>query len=173
MTRQVLRWLDGFTDRLGRAVAWLTLAMVGISLGVVILRYGLAVGSIALQESVLYLHGCVFLLGAGYTLQQDAHVRVDILYRRLGARARAAIDLAGTCLLLLPMCAFILWAGWDYVLQAWRIHEGSQEAGGLAFVYLLKTLIPLGTVMLALQGLAEALRAGLRAFSTGQARASG
>lgn len=162
MVTGLLRAIDAFTRRTGQLVSWLTLAMVLTSVGVVVLRYGLEVGSIALQESVLYMHGCVFLLGAAYTLQLDGHVRVDILYRRMGPRGRAAVDLFGTLCFLLPVCGFILWVAWDYVLQAWRIGEGSQEAGGLAYVYLLKTLVPVGTLLLALQGIAEALRATLR-----------
>lgn len=159
MATQLIRSIDAFTRLTGHAVSWLTLAMVLTTVGVVVLRYGLEIGSIALQESVLYMHGCVFLLGAAYTLQLDDHVRVDILYRRLPPRGRAAVDLAGTICLLLPVCGFIAWVGWDYVLQAWRIREASQEAGGLPYVYLLKTLIPVSTALLVLQGAAEALRA--------------
>lgn len=159
MIASLLQTIDRINRLTGRAVSWLTLLMVLTTFGVVVLRYGLGVGSIALQESVLYMHGCVFLLGAAYTLQLDGHVRVDILYRRMSARNRALVDLVGTLLFLLPVCAFIIWVAWDYVLQAWRIRETSQEAGGLAYVYLLKTLIPVGTALLALQGVGEALRA--------------
>ncbi len=169
ITRLIL-FIDRFTLVTGQAVSWLTLLMVLTTFGVVVLRYGLGVGSIALQESVLYMHGCVFLLGAAYTLQLDGHVRVDILYRRMPPRWRAVVDLVGTLCFLLPVCGFIAWVAWDYVLQAWRIREGSQEAGGLAYVFLLKTLIPAGTLLLALQGVAEALRAVLRIIGRDPAR---
>ncbi len=171
MPNRLVALIDLFIRRTGEAIAWLTLAMVFTTFAVVVLRYGLEIGSIALQESVLYMHGCVFLLGAAYTLQLDGHVRVDILYRHMSERQRAVVDLLGTLLFLLPMCGFIAWIGWDYVLQAWRIREGSGEAGGLAYVYVLKTLLPVCTVLLALQGVAEALRAIGRLLGTPAAAA--
>jgi len=118
-----------------------------------------------MQESVLYLHATVFMLGAAYTLKHDQHVRVDLFYRRIGPRGRAWVDLAGTLLLLVPVCLFILDSSWDYVREAWAIREASPEAGGLPGVYLLKSLIPAMAVLLLIQGVAMALRAGLRLCS--------
>ncbi|HKJ76050.1 MAG TPA: TRAP transporter small permease subunit, partial [Gammaproteobacteria bacterium] len=128
---------------------------------VVVLRYLFDTGWIALQESITYLHALVFMVGAAYTLKHDGHVRVDILYRRFGPRGQAAVDLAGTLLLLLPVCGFILVASWDYVAESWALREGSREAGGLPGVFLLKTVIPVMAVLLALQGLSLALRSAL------------
>ena len=153
--------LDSFANLTGRVVSWLTLAMVLVTLAVVILRYLFDIGSIALQESVTYLHAVVFMLGAAYTLQQDAHVRVDIFYQQRPARTRAWINLAGTVLLLMPVCLFIFLSSLDYVSAAWSIREGSREAGGLDGVYLLKTVIPLMAGLLFLQGCAVALRSWL------------
>lgn len=147
--------LAGFT---GRTAAWLALALVLVTFTVVLLRYLFSVGSIALQEAILYLHAGLFLLGAAYTLKADAHVRVDIFYRRLSRRTRALVDLLGALLLLLPVCAFLLWISWDYVAVAWSLREGSRETGGLPYVYLLKTLIPVGAGLLIIQGLSQALR---------------
>lgn len=146
---------------IGRAVAWLTLAMVAITAGVVALRYGLGRGSIALQESVTYLHCMVFMLGAAMTLHQGGHVRVDILYRDWSARRRALVDLLGSLLLLAPFAVFTLWTSWDYVARSWAIRESSMEAGGIPAVYLLKSLIPIMAAMLLAQGLADALRNAL------------
>lgn len=154
-----VRGVDGFSDWLGRTVAWLSLGMVAITFLVVVLRYGFGLGWIALQESVVYLHATLFLLAAAYTLKHDAHVRVDIFYQRLGPVGQAWIDLLGTWLLLLPVCAFIAWISWDYVAAAWAVKESSREAGGLPAVFLLKSLIPLFAVLLALQGLAQGFRA--------------
>jgi TRAP-type mannitol/chloroaromatic compound transport system permease small subunit len=92
------------------------------------------------------------MLGAAYTLKHDGHVRVDIIYQKLSARARAWIDLLGTLLLLFPVCLFMLFTSMDYVSAAWAIQEGSREAGGLDGVYLLKTAIPVMAVLLLLQG---------------------
>ena len=125
----------------GRAVAWLTLAMTLLTFAVVILRYGFNLGWIWLQESVTYLHAAVFMVAAAWTLQTDDHVRVDIVYRARSPRYRAAVNLAGTLLFLLPFSILLLVIGWDYVAASWATREASREAGGLPLVWLLKTLI--------------------------------
>lgn len=149
--------LDRFAERIGQATAWLSLALVLVTFGVVVLRYLFQLGWIAMQESILYLHATLFLLGAAYTLKEDAHVRVDIFYRDFSVRRKALVDLAGSVLLLLPVCGFLLWVSWDYVATAWALREASGEAGGLPYVYLLKTLIPLAALLLILQGISQAL----------------
>jgi len=163
--------LDRFAEATGRIIAWLTLCMVLITFSVVILRYLFQSGSIALQESVSYLHACVFMLGAAYTLKHDGHVRVDIIYRTLSARGKAWINLAGSVLFLLPVCAFILYASREYVAASWTMREGSQEDGGLDEVFLLKTAMPVMAVLLLLQGLSLSLHSIL--FLTGRETASG
>lgn len=152
------RRLDAVAETTGAVIAWLAVALVAVTFAVVVLRYLFGIGWIAMQESILYLHASLFLLGAAYTLKHDAHVRVDILYRGFTPRRRALVDLLGTLLLLLPVCSFLLWISWDYVASAWRLREASGEAGGLPYVYLLKTLIPVAAGLLILQGLAMALR---------------
>jgi TRAP-type mannitol/chloroaromatic compound transport system permease small subunit len=150
--------LDAVAERTGRLISWLTLAMVMATVAVVVLRYAFDLGLIWLQESVNWMHSVVFLLGAAYTLKADEHVRVDIFYRGMSERRRALVDLAGTVLFLLPMCAFLLVESWQYVSVSWRIGERSREAGGLPMLYLLKAVIPLMAVLLALQGISLALR---------------
>lgn len=147
---QVIEWT-------GRALAWLSLTMVLVTFTVVLLRYAFGIGWIAMQESVMWMHGVLFMLGLAYALKHDAHVRVDIVYRRLDARGRAWIDLLGTLFLLLPVSAFIVWSSWRYVGNAWAIGESSREAGGLPGLYLLKTVIPVSAVLLAVQGVAIVL----------------
>lgn len=146
---------------IGRGVAWLTLLMVGMTALVVGLRYGLGQGSVALQESVTYLHCMVFMLGAAMTLERGGHVRVDILYRNWSVPRRALVDLLGSLLLLIPLMIFTLYSCWGYVADAWAVRESSIEAGGLHGIYLLKTLILVMAVMLLLQGVADALRNAL------------
>ncbi len=111
-----------------------------------------------MQESVIYLHSMVFMLGAAYTLKQNAHVRVDIFYEKLSSRRRAWIDLLGSMLLLVPFCLFIMVISWNYVGLSWSLLEGSREAGGLPAVFLLKTLIPVMAALVMLQGIAQAMR---------------
>ena len=135
----------------GRAVAWLTLAMVALTFAVVVLRYGFNLGWIWLQESVTYMHGFVFMLAAAWTLQEDGHVRVDIFYRDRSPKYRAMVNLAGTFLFLLPVCIFMIVIGWEYVFSSWKLLEGSREAGGLPLVYLLKSMIILLPALLLMQ----------------------
>ena len=151
------RLLDSFAEWTGRLVSWLALLLVLVTFSVVVLRYGFNTGSISLQESILYLHASLFLLTGAYTLKQDAHVRVDIFYRGFSAENKAWVNLIGALFLLLPVCLFIGWISWDYVSAAWSLREGSRETGGLPYTYLLKTLIPLGIVLLALQGISQVL----------------
>ncbi|MES1942631.1 tripartite ATP-independent periplasmic transporter DctQ [Salinisphaera sp. PC39] len=152
----VLSALRAVNDALGRAVAWLTVAMVAGVVGVVILRHAFGIGATALQEAVLYLHALVFLVAAAHTLQHDGHVRVDILYRRWGERGRARVDLLGSLCLLLPMAVFVFVASLDYVAASWALLETSPSPDGLPFVYLLKTLIPVAAAQLAAAALVQA-----------------
>jgi TRAP-type mannitol/chloroaromatic compound transport system permease small subunit len=132
--------------------------MVAAVVIVVITRYFLQVGSIALQESVTYLHAIVFLLGIAYTLKQDGHVRVDIFYRQFSGRQRALVDFCGGLFFLIPVSVLIFYSSWDYVLASWAIGETSAENNGLPFIYLLKTLMILMPATLLLQGVAEILK---------------
>ncbi len=159
MSTPPLSWIDRLNEWLGTLCALLMLAMLLLAVAVVALRYGLETGSIALQETVLYLHGALFTLGAGFTLKHDGHVRVDIFYRNWSVRRRAWADLLGTLLLLLPFVGFVAWQSWRYVVASWMGLEASPEAGGLALVYVQKTLILAMVVTLALQALAQIAKA--------------
>ena len=150
--------IDRLNEIIGRVLAWLTLLMVLVTFAVVVLRYGFDWGSIAMQESVNYLHALVFMAGAAYTLKHNEHVRVDILYTRLSPRGKAWVDLFGTLILLLPVCIFLIWVSFTYVSNSWQLLEGSREAGGLPLVYLLKSFIPLMGLLLLLQGLSVIAR---------------
>lgn len=153
--------IDRFTEVTGRMISWLTLAMVAMVVAVVIMRYFLELGSIALQESITYLHATVFMLGLAFTLKHGGHVRVDIFYRQFSVRRKAIVDLLGGLFFLMPMCALIFISSWDYVLSSWAIAETSAENDGLPFIYLLKTLMLIMPVTLLLQGIAEILRSVL------------
>lgn len=155
---RIARRLDRLSEWTGRLIAWLTLGMVIVTFAVVVLRYLFSSGSIAMQESITYMHALVFMLGAAYTLRHDGHVRVDIFYQKFGPRGRAWVDLLGTLLLLLPVTLFIAWVSWEYVAASWALKEGSPEAGGLPGVYLLKSAIPAMAILMVLQGLSLALR---------------
>jgi TRAP-type mannitol/chloroaromatic compound transport system permease small subunit len=153
---------DRFQKQLGHLVAWTTLILVVLVATIVVLRYGFDFGSTQLQESALYIHAVLFMLGIAYTYQQDQHVRVDVFYGRADATQKAWIDLLGTLFLVIPSMLYIVWIGWDYVAASWAIQERSAEAGGLAYLYLLKTLILIMAALVLLQALANAARAGLQ-----------
>ena len=151
--------IDRLTGAVGRAVAWLVVAMVLLQFAVVIMRYGLGIGSIWLQESILYAHAALFLLAAAWTLRDDGHVRIDVFYADASPRTKAWVNLLGALLLLLPFMAVLAWYAWPYVVRSWAIYERSQEVSGLPFVYLLKSLLLLFALLMALQGVAQAIRA--------------
>ncbi len=155
---RVVRGLDQLSEWTGRVLSWLTLLMVLVTFAIVVMRYLFEVGNIALQESVIYMHSFVFLLAAAYTLKHDGHVRVDIFYRPKSEKHKAIVNLFGTCCLLLPVTGFIFYISWEYVATSWALREGSQEAGGLNFRYILKSSLLLMPALMILQGIAELLR---------------
>jgi len=164
--------IDRLIATIGRAVMWLSLLLVLMQFAVVVMRYAFGVGSIWLSESLIYGHAALFLLAAGWTLQQNGHVRVDVFYSRMSPRGQAVIDLLGALLLLLPFMAVILFFALPYAARSWSILERSPEMSGLPFVYLLKSLIPLFALLMGLQGFSQAMRAGLW-LTTAFARRSG
>ena len=129
--------------------------MVLVTCVVVIMRYGLDMGSVLLQDVVLYLHGGLFLLGAAFALKRGAHVRVDIFYRGFSDVKKAWVDLMGNIIFLQPVCWAILFYSWGYVEFSWRIMEVSPEPDGLPFVYLQKSLLIALAVLLGIQSLSE------------------
>ncbi len=150
--------IDRFIHASGRILAWCSLAMALLTSAVVTLRYGFSTGAVAMQEAVTYLHGSLFMLGAAYALRQGAHVRVDIFYRDFSPRNKAWVDALGGIVFLLPLCILIFGVSLGYVADAWRIREGSPEPGGIPYLYVLKTLLPLMAINLALAGCADILR---------------
>jgi TRAP-type mannitol/chloroaromatic compound transport system permease small subunit len=151
--------IDRLNTAIGRAASWCALAIVLIGFTVVLMRYVLGLGSIWLQESILYAHAALFLLASAWTLREGGHVRVDVFYADAAPRTKAWIDLAGALFLLLPFCLAIVWFSLPYVQRSWAILERSRESSGLPLVFALKTLIPVFAVLLALQGVAQAARA--------------
>ncbi|MBK6744143.1 MAG: TRAP transporter small permease subunit [Hydrogenophilales bacterium] len=153
----IARAIDRLNETVGRAVTWLVLAAVLISAGNALMRYGMNMSSNAWLEIQWYLFSLIFMLGAGYTLKHNGHVRIDILYGRFSARTQALVDLAGNLLFLLPMAALIGWLSWAGFHESYSIGETSPDAGGL-LRWPVKLAIPLGFLLLALQGIAEAIK---------------
>ncbi len=152
--------LDRISVATGKTAAWLTLLMVVVTFIVVVMRKLFDIGFIWVQESVVWMHAVVFMLGAAYTLRNEEHVRVDVFYRAMSPQRRAWVDLIGVALFLLPVCLFLGWKSFDFVTQSWSIREASRESGGLPypFVPMLKSVILLMPIAVALQGVSLFLR---------------
>jgi TRAP-type mannitol/chloroaromatic compound transport system permease small subunit len=156
--RKLYRGCDTVNAAVGGTVAWFAIGMVLVQFAVVMLRYVFGVGFIFMQESMNYLHGFMFLLGAGYTLLVNGHVRVDIFYREATVRTKAWVDLFGSLILLLPMCVLVIWASWGPVMQSWRTLETSAETSGIPAVFLLRTAIPAFALLMIVQGISVAAK---------------
>ena len=151
------RSIDRLNEQVGRLVYWLVLVAVLISAGNAISRYTLNLSSNAWLEIQWYLFSAIFLLSAGYTLLYNQHVRIDVVSARLSRRARAWIDILGTLLFLLPVAIAILWMSWPIFVTAFKVHEMSSNAGGLP-VWPARLLMPVGFLLLTLQGLSELIK---------------
>lgn len=150
--------IDQMNTRIANWVRWLALIMVLVQFCIVIGRYVFGFNSIAAQESVLYMHATLFMLGAGFTLLVDKHVRVDVFYAKVTDRARRRIDILGHIFLLIPSMTALLYWSWPSVRNSWKILEGPISVGGIEAVFLLKSLIPAFCVLILLQSLALLVR---------------
>ncbi len=152
--------LDRISVTLGRATSWLTLLMVIVTFIVVVMRYLFDFGLIWLQESVVWMHAFVFMIGSAYTLQREEHVRVDIFYRATSPERRAWVDLIGVLLFLLPLCVLLGWKSVDFVALSWQLREASRESGGMPYplIPLLKSTLVVMPILLGLQGVSMLLR---------------
>ena len=146
--------LDAINAGIGAAVKWAVIVLVIVQFGLVLGHYVFRVGSIMVQESLLYINAFLFLTAAGVTLLEDGHVRVDIFYRGASSRYKARVDFWGTAVFLIPVLALLWVYGLPYVANSWAELEGSIETGGLPAVFLLKTLILFAAATLSLQAVA-------------------
>ncbi|MEP0961731.1 MAG: TRAP transporter small permease subunit [Roseobacter sp.] len=146
--------IDAINTGVANMVKWLALFMVLVQFAIVVGRYAFGLNSIALQESVLYMHATLFMLGAGYTLLVDKHVRVDVFYAKTSPRTQRRIDIFGHLFLLLPSMIALLYWTWPSVRNSWKILEGPLSVGGLEAVFLMKSLIPIFCVLVILQSVA-------------------
>ncbi|ABI65853.1 TRAP transporter small permease subunit [Maricaulis maris] len=159
--RAAVNRIDAITEIIAGAARWFALGLVVATAIIVIQRYVFGYASTKLAESVIYMHALLFLLSSGSTLLHGGHVRVDVFFAKMSPQGRAWVDLLGTYLALIPMSFLILWSSTGYLNSTWRILESSRESDGLAFVFLLKTAIPLFAILMILQGFSMAARAAM------------
>ena len=157
--------IDAINKRLGYLANWLVLIACVISAANAMIRYAFDMSSNAWLEIQWYLFAGMVMLGASYTLQRNEHVRVDIVYTQLSERAKEWLDLLGTICFLIPSCLLIAWLSWPFFYESWHIQEISGNAGGL-LRWPVKILLPIGFVLVALQGVSEIIKriAALRGY---------
>ena len=157
----MIAFIHRLNETLGRAVSWLSLAMVLLMFVSVLLRYVFNFSTVWQQELVTALYAVLFLLAAGYTLKHDGHVRIDVLYQHFSPRKKAWVNILGVVLFLWPVCGALFYTSFDFVLSSWHLLEASPEYNGLYGIFLIKTCLWVFAVCVALQGLAvvgESLR---------------
>ncbi len=145
--------IDQLNEWVGRGVAWVTLGLVLVVFVDVCMRYMFNTSFVFTQELEWHLFAFIFLIGAGYTLLHDGHVRVDIIYQRLGFKGRAWINLIGVLLFLFPGCIMIILTSFHFVHNSWSMLEGSPDPGGIPLRFIIKATIPTGFFLLLLQGI--------------------
>lgn len=158
----ISRWIDALNEYVGRGVAWVTVLLVVIIFIDVIMRYTLNTSFVFVQELEWHLFGFIFLIGAGYTLLHDGHVRVDIIYQRLGFKGRAWVNFIGVLIFLIPGCYMIITTSWKFVMNSYGLLEGSPDPGGIPLRFIIKGCIPVGFTLLLLQGISLGIHSFLQ-----------
>jgi TRAP-type mannitol/chloroaromatic compound transport system permease small subunit len=151
------RLIDTITENIGKAVGWLILIAVLVSAGNAVIRKMFNMSSNAWLEAQWYLFGGAFMLAAAYTLSQNEHIRIDVVYGKFSRRVQHWIDLLGHCLFLMPFVLLMVYFLVPYVLMSYRSGEGSSSAGGL-IVWPAKGILLAGFVLLAAQGVSEIIK---------------
>lgn len=149
----IARWIDTLNEWVGQGVSWVSLGLVLVVFVDVVMRYLFKTSFVFTQELEWHLFAFIFLMGAGYTLLKDGHVRVDIFYQRLGRKSRAWVNFIGVILFLIPGCTMIILTSWKFVYNSWSIMEGSPDPGGIPLRFIIKGCITVGFLLLLLQGL--------------------
>lgn len=156
--RNIARKIDALQDRFGRFVSWIMLLMVLVVFTDVLLRYLFRTSAVWLQELEWHLFGVVYMLGAGYTMLYDEHVRVDILYSRWSVRKKAWSDLILYLVFFYPSAIMIVWTTIPFVRDSFHVYEGSPDPGGIPLRFLLKSVIIVGFLVLMIQAFSQVVK---------------
>ena len=154
---KTINYLNNLTEKIGSLASWTSVIMVIVISLDVLIRYLFKFTFIWIVELEIYLFGFLFLLGAGYTLKHDKHVRVDVFYAKLSEKGKAWLDLIGGLLYLVPWCYVVITASWKYAYSSFLMGESSAQPGGLPALYILKFAITVGFFLLLLQGISTIL----------------
>ena len=168
--KTVSRWIDILNEWVGRGVGWVTAGLVAVVFADVLMRYLFNTSFVFTQELEWHLFGFIFLMGAGYTLLHDGHVRVDIIYQRLGFKGRAWVNFFGVLLFLIPGCFMIITTSWKFAANSFAMLEGSPDPGGIPLRFIIKGCIPIGFTLLLLQGLSLGVHSLMQLLGIEQAK---
>jgi TRAP-type mannitol/chloroaromatic compound transport system permease small subunit len=161
-----IKMITGIIDRsnelVGRVVSWVSLLLVLVVFVDVVMRYAFRISFVFTQELEWHLFAFIFLIGAGYTLLHDGHVRVDIIYQRLGPKGKAWINLIGVIFFLVPGCLLVISTSWKFVGNSFSIMEGSPDPGGIPYRFIVKGTMTVGYILLLLQGISMGLHSLLQ-----------
>ncbi len=171
--RTACRRIDAVNEHVGRFVSWATLLLVAVTFVDVVMRYFFNTSFVFTQELEWHVFAFLFLMGAGYTLKQDGHVRVEVFYGRLSARGKAWINFIGVIFFLIPSCALFIKTGIPFAIKAYQVMEGSPDPGGIPYRFLLKGCIPAGYALILLQGISLGLDSLLEIIGRGKAQGKG
>jgi len=152
------RWIDTLNRWVGHGVAYVTSLLIIVVFMDVVMRYAFSTSFVFIQELEWHLFAFIFLMGAGYTLSKDGHVRVDIIYQRMDPKAQAWINFIGVLVFLLPGCYMVIVTSVNFVYNSWTVLEGSPDPGGIPYRFILKSAIPLGFILIMLQGISLSIR---------------
>ena len=150
--------IDKLTDNIANGLLYILIVLIVLVFSTVFFRYVFNMSYIIIQEIIMYLHALIFMFGISYTLKENSHVKIDVLYNSLNKRTQRVISIAGLVSFILPTALFIIYISIDMVTQSWMILEGSSEAGGLDLVFILKSLIPISGILIFLQGISELIK---------------
>ena len=156
--RAYVRFADNLNEKIGTGASWLTTLLVLVVCFDVFTRYLLKSSSVGVQELEWHLFAVIFLIASAYTLKHNRHVRVDVLYTSFKPKTQALVNFAGSLLFLVPFCLVVIWSSRYFVLNSFNMGEVSPDPGGLPARYILKAMIPLGFILVLVQGLAISCR---------------
>ena len=159
-----VKTVNNINEAVGKAVAWLTAALVVLVCFDVVARKLFNFSKIWIMEMEWHLYALIFLMAAGYALKHNRHVRVDLFYEKFNVRDKALTNFWGHLIFLIPWCCMVIWASFHYAMESFMMNEGSAEPGGLPARYIIKFSITIGIFLLLLQSIAGVIESGMVLF---------
>ena len=160
--KKIIFVIENITLKVGRTTSWLILFMTLIAFSVALLRYFFNIGFVWMQESYIWMHGLVFLLGSAYTLLDDKHVRVDIFYDKFSIKTKAIIQIITILFFVIPLSTLIVVEGLPFVEMSFLQNESSGDPGGLCCRWIIKSSMVVGFLVVLIQSITELKKAYIK-----------